>query len=198
MNEYGQGSAVAKSQQDFSHAESGVCKSHEFIARTLDTLVAKVDTGFADVSRTLTQIQVEIGRREESELSQWREIRSVKDKVEELPGKMAEALDKHVTDCPLQDITEVGFKVQKDRRRQERYDTPNGGMRRSTAPRGSRFSTRTMVMVGAGVAAVIVALGIFIGVWLSTGSPEQAKDTIRDLKQHIVPSDQQPQQEPRP
>jgi hypothetical protein len=157
----------------------------------LDRVEVKVDRGFSEVNQTLTTLREQIARREESEKNQWHVIRDLQEKADEVPDRLAEALSAHVEGCPLQDITEVGIKTERrkhgDRGRQETYDTPNGGTRRSHSitPKG-KYSLRQMILMGAGVAAVIAALGIWIGVALSTGSSDRATQTIRDLKQQVI------------
>ncbi|MDD5707170.1 MAG: hypothetical protein PHR35_14700 [Kiritimatiellae bacterium] len=177
-------------------SESGVCQSHEYIEGTLRRVEKKVDEGFAEVNRTLVELRVALARREESEKGQWREIRTLREKVEDLPGFVGESLADHVRDCPLQDITEVGIKTERrkngDRGRQETYDTPSNGTRRSRSitPKG-KMSTRSMVIIGAGAAAVVAALGVWIGVALATGSAGQATDAVHDLAKTATSAAQQ-------
>jgi hypothetical protein len=170
--------------QAVSSAPEGVCGKHEFIERTLVTLSGQVEEGFREVNKVLTDIRIDLARREESEKGQWHEIRALRGKVEELPAFVVESLADHVRECPLQDITEVGIKQPPRERRNGTHETPvRGTVRTSAAPRRDSVirMSKTAVGIGVGIAAVILGVGIWVGVMLATGSPDQATGAVRDL-----------------
>lgn len=163
-----------------------VCASHEYLERTLDTLVKTTNEGFATLNKTLTDMRVE-GARRETELagslkSAWHEIRDSKARVAEVERAYPAAIAAHEAGCVLNDITEVGIKVPpKERRvREVSYDTPTHGTRRPSVGARPPLS-RSMVALGVGVVLAVVGIGIWIGVALSTGSTGQATGTVRDL-----------------
>ena len=158
-----------------------ICASHEYVERTLEALVVKVDTGFSALNETLIDMRVDLGRREESEKGQWHEIRSMREKVEEFPSAIAAAVADHVAGCPLNDITEVGIKVQKDRRHQDAYDTPTHLRRTTQGPRALRLSNRAVVLIGIGIAGVLLVAGIWIGGMVVSGSASAATGAVRSV-----------------
>jgi len=163
---------------------AGVCASHEHIDRSLTDLVRTVDVGFKNVQETLTEMRVDMARREESEKSQWHEIRGVREKVEAFPAAIADALEDHVDRCPLNDITEVGIKTEK-RQRPYRYDTPVN--RPSVVGRAARWPSKVVVAICVGAGVVVLGAGIWIGAKVASGSTAQAGAAVRNVAGTVVP-----------
>jgi hypothetical protein len=158
----------------------GVCREHAYIERTMESLVGKVDAGFQAMNSAIADLRVDLAHREESEKGQWHEIRRLRERVEEMPDKMAESLSAHVANCPLQDITEVGIKIPPK-------DRGGASERASLAPSTNvRLNRKLAICIGAGVVLAIAGLGIWIGVVLSTGSTDRATGTVRNLAEKAM------------
>jgi hypothetical protein len=161
-------------------AASGVCPSHEHVDRTLTALVTKVDEGFENVGKILTEIRVDAARREAeldaSVKGAWHEIRVLRSRADTLERTIPAAIEAHANGCSLNDITEVGIKLPARRR----YDTPSGAAKPSVVPRG-RWTTRSLILMGVGAAVVVTVLGIWIGARWASGSSAAATHTVQDV-----------------
>ncbi|MFA5750407.1 MAG: hypothetical protein WC895_04250 [Candidatus Shapirobacteria bacterium] len=139
--------------------DPSVCKSHEFIDRTLTSLVGKIDRGFEGVGNKLTGIEKQIAG---SDAEMKASIAANTRDIEDLERRFDE-------------ITVTGIKLPKS------YDTPTHGTKRSASLIPRLGTSKTAIGIGIGIAIVLMAVCIFLGVYIKTGSVEQAASTVRDI-----------------
>lgn len=165
----------------------GTCAGHPFLMSKIDDLAEDMKSGFDRLGQKIEDMRVEQAETNSSLKSAWHEIKMSRAKIDDYPKDIERSIHNHSRGCPINEVTEVGIKPDRrkggDRGRSESYDTPQSSRRSSSMspPRLPKNFPRWAVAVGAGVVFAIVLIGIFIGIFMSTGDKSKATDTVRGL-----------------
>jgi len=169
--------------------EPSVCAGHRYLERKIDDLASDVHDGFERLGQKIEDVRVEQAETNSSLKGAWHRINELERQAGDVPIKIEKAVHTHMRGCPINDVTEVGIKSDRrrdgDRGRSESCEpTPK---RRSLSPPSTLFPSlpRWAVAIGVGVVLACVLLGVFLSIFMSTGSVDKASHAVRGLAEQV-------------